>query len=105
MLIFHTDILLGQRCHYSQLHIISYYFFIEITENISRKPISKMAHSHRVKIREIREGGIVCLVPLRKGCVFLVLVKYSRLLQEEFEDTKRVIRIRISKKNKQHNGQ
>jgi len=26
-------------------------------------------------------------------------------LQEEFEDTKGVIRIRISKKNKQHNGQ
>ena len=25
--------------------------------------------------------------------------------QEEFEDTKRVIRIRISKKNRQHNGQ
>jgi hypothetical protein len=27
------------------------------------------------------------------------------LLQEEFEDTKRVIRIRILKKNKQRNGQ
>ena len=27
------------------------------------------------------------------------------LLQEEFEDTKRVIRIRISKKNNQRNGQ
>jgi hypothetical protein len=26
-------------------------------------------------------------------------------LKEEFEDTKRVIRIRISKKNTQHNGQ
>jgi len=26
-------------------------------------------------------------------------------LQEEFEDTKVVIRIRISKKNRQHNGQ
>ena len=25
--------------------------------------------------------------------------------QEEFEDTKRAIRIRISKKNRQHNGQ
>ena len=25
--------------------------------------------------------------------------------QEEFEDTKEVIRIRISKKNRQHNGQ
>ena len=30
------------------------------------------------------------------------VVKYS---QEEFEDTKGVIRIRISKKNRQHNGQ
>jgi hypothetical protein len=27
------------------------------------------------------------------------------LFQEEFEDTKRVIRIRKSKKNRQHNGQ
>jgi hypothetical protein len=27
------------------------------------------------------------------------------LIQEEFEDTKVVIRIRISKKNRQHNGQ
>jgi hypothetical protein len=27
------------------------------------------------------------------------------LLYEEFEDTKGVIRIRISKKNRQHNGQ
>ena len=26
-------------------------------------------------------------------------------MQEEFEDTKRVIRILISKKNRQHNGQ
>ena len=29
----------------------------------------------------------------------------SRVFQEEFEDTKGVIRIRISKKNRQHNGQ
>jgi hypothetical protein len=27
------------------------------------------------------------------------------LLEEEFEDTKGAIRIRISKKNRQHNGQ
>jgi len=27
------------------------------------------------------------------------------LFQEEFEDTKGIIRIRISKKNRQHNGQ
>jgi len=26
-------------------------------------------------------------------------------VKEEFEDTKKVIRIRISKKNRQHNGQ
>jgi len=26
------------------------------------------------------------------------------MIQEEFEDTKGVIRIRISKKNRQHNG-
>jgi len=29
----------------------------------------------------------------------------SRDLKEEFDDTKEVIRIRISKKNRQHNGQ
>ena len=30
---------------------------------------------------------------------------FMKLLKEEFEDTKEVIRIRISKKNRQHNGQ
>jgi hypothetical protein len=35
--------------------------------------------------------------------VGFVVVKYFSL--EEFEDTKVVIRIRISKKNRQHNGQ
>jgi hypothetical protein len=30
---------------------------------------------------------------------------YKSLIQEESEDTKRVIRIRISKKNRHHNGQ
>jgi len=30
---------------------------------------------------------------------------YSCLLKEEFEDTKGVIRLRVSKKNQQHNGQ
>jgi len=29
----------------------------------------------------------------------------AALLEEEFEDTKGAIRIRISKKNRQHNGQ
>ena len=29
----------------------------------------------------------------------------EHMLEEEFEDTKGVIRIRISKKNRQHNGQ
>ena len=29
----------------------------------------------------------------------------TRVIEEEFEDTKGVIRIRISKKNRQHNGQ
>jgi hypothetical protein len=32
-------------------------------------------------------------------------VKNWLMIQEEFEDTKEVIRIRISKKNRQHNGQ
>ena len=31
--------------------------------------------------------------------------KHNILVEEEFEDTKGVIRIRISKKNRQHNGQ
>ena len=34
-----------------------------------------------------------------------VLDKMWLLFKEEFEDTKEVIRIRISKKNRQHNGQ
>jgi len=34
-----------------------------------------------------------------------VLDKMWLLFKEEFEDTKGVIRIRISKKNRQHNGQ
>ena len=32
-------------------------------------------------------------------------VEYKHRYQEEFEDTKGVIRIRIPKKNRQHNGQ
>jgi hypothetical protein len=32
-------------------------------------------------------------------------VAFLMILEEEFEDTKGVIRIRISKKNRQHNGQ
>ena len=34
----------------------------------------------------------------------LILSK-NHILQEEFEDAKEVIRIRVSKKNRQHNGQ
>jgi hypothetical protein len=34
-----------------------------------------------------------------------VLCQIQGLYKEEFEDTKGVIRIRISKKNRQHNGQ
>ena len=40
---------------------------------------------------------------------FVLYIRYLRFyyipIQEEFEDTKGVIRIRISKKNRQHNGQ
>ena len=39
----------------------------------------------------------------------VLYIRYLRFyytpIQEEFEDTKGVIRIRISKKNRQHNGQ
>ena len=35
----------------------------------------------------------------------VVLNRFEDGLKEEFEDTKGVIRIRISKKNRQHNGQ
>jgi len=37
--------------------------------------------------------------------VHLNTTSFIYCLQEEFEDTKGVIRIRISKKNRQHNGQ
>jgi hypothetical protein len=35
----------------------------------------------------------------------IYIILYQITLQEEFEDTKGVIRIRKSKKNRQHNGQ
>jgi hypothetical protein len=42
-------------------------------------------------------------IPLEYGkCIF---TKSIWLCQKDFEDTKGVIRIRISKKNRQHNGQ
>jgi hypothetical protein len=34
-----------------------------------------------------------------------MFVRISKIIKEEFEDTKGIIRIRISKKNKQHNAQ
>ena len=34
-----------------------------------------------------------------------MFVRISKIIKEKFEDTKGIIRIRISKKNKQHNGQ
>jgi hypothetical protein len=37
--------------------------------------------------------------------VYPVCNNKKRRYQEEFEDTKGIIRIRISKKNRQHNGQ
>jgi len=37
--------------------------------------------------------------------IFVFLFFPTPILQEEFEDTKGTIRIRISKKNRQHNGQ
>ena len=37
--------------------------------------------------------------------MFKMFTNVSRKLKEKFEDTKGVIRIHISKKNKQHNGQ
>ena len=37
--------------------------------------------------------------------IVIVFAQYYRFLDEEFEDTKGAIRIRISKKNRQHNGQ
>ena len=37
--------------------------------------------------------------------IFVIINTFCILIQEEFEDTKEVIRIGISKKNRQHNGQ
>jgi hypothetical protein len=47
------------------------------------------------------------LTSIGKGHLFdpFVLDKMWLLFKEEFEDTKGVIRIRISKKKRQHNGQ
>ena len=41
----------------------------------------------------------------RNLLAFIVSVNTSIFFQEEFEDTKGVIKIRKSKKNRQHNGQ
>jgi len=46
------------------------------------------------------EKGLTCSISLT-----LHLVSVDDLLKEEFEDTKGVIRICTSKKNRQHNGQ
>jgi hypothetical protein len=44
--------------------------------------------------------------PVGRSGPFYVSDNFNRqYLEEEFEDTKGVIRIRISKKNRQHNGQ
>jgi len=37
--------------------------------------------------------------------IIIIIRKLSNLIEEEFEDTKDVIRISISKKNRLHNGQ
>jgi hypothetical protein len=37
--------------------------------------------------------------------MYVYLARYVHFNEEEFEDTKGAIRIRISKKNRQHNGQ
>ena len=47
-------------------------------------------------------------IPHHRNCVLISLsVRFSFMFQteEEFEDTKGAIRNRISKKNRQHNGQ
>ena len=54
-------------------------------------------------------------MPSHYSCLVLLLCHFGLMLcfalsgvknlSKEFEDTKRVIRIRISKKNRQHNGQ
>jgi hypothetical protein len=36
---------------------------------------------------------------------WFIFIQYTTILYEEFEDTKGIIRICISKKNRQHNGQ
>ena len=48
---------------------------------------------------------ICVLVPLHVMCVELLLLEHLWYRQEVFKDTTGVIRIRKSKKNRQHNGQ
>ena len=45
------------------------------------------------------------MAPCKVECRVQTLCSSSHLATEEFEDTKGVTRIRISKKNRQHNGQ
>ena len=48
-------------------------------------------------------NSIVCAVLML--CIWLCLYMLCKVLLEEFEDTKLVIRISMSKKNRQHSGQ
>ena len=45
-----------------------------------------------------------CLI-VRSTMINIDMRRIGRRAEEGFEDTKEVIRIRISKKNRQHNGQ
>ena len=52
--------------------------------------------------------GFLFLIILDERLLFVLLILVEKLtitVEENFEDTKRVIRIRTSKKNKQHNGE
>ena len=49
--------------------------------------------------------NVVCLGVKQQILILMFGLTQQGLEEEEFEDTKGVIRIRISKKNRQHNGQ
>ena len=66
------------------LLIFSHYYFIEITENLSRKPTNKMAHSlFRETLYFIFEGGNLLILYLFQ---YKMLIIYPSYIFEQCSD-------------------
>ena len=72
---------------------------------------TRETRSSKLKKNSISSGDQYCDTVLHTRCInfshhkYLIEIEIQFILYEEFEDTKGIIRIRKSKKNRQHNGQ